>query len=114
MDELLFKLNALTKTPNEEAREYLRVHQVEDDRAEAGIWEQFIEDYERAIQSISTHWGPPAFEGTWETDGFPEWHPWVARLAYWQRDGRQVYIECNQQDSELPITLAIGVRATTP
>lgn len=33
------------------------------------------------------------------------------RLAYWQRGAAVAYVECDQQGSETPMVLSIGVKA---
>ena len=110
MQDILDRLTALAEGPRQAAPAYIRVYQFEGDRAPDGIVEQFVQEYEQIVQFVSAHWGPPAFEGTWEMPGFPEWHHWVARLAYWHRNDRQIYIACDQPNPEMPIFIAIGVR----
>jgi hypothetical protein len=75
------------------------------------LWTDFLRQYHEIVQEITLAWGEPQFEGNWEDAGFPSWHHWVAHLAYWQRGEAMAYVECDQQDSETPMTLSIGAKA---
>jgi hypothetical protein len=75
------------------------------------LWADFICQYQAIIQEITMIWGSPQFEGTWDDPGFPDWHHWVLRLAYWQIGNAIAYVECDQQDSETPMMLSIGTKA---
>jgi hypothetical protein len=74
------------------------------------LWANFLSQYQETVQAISMAWGEPQFDGSYEDTGFPSWHHWVARLAYWQRGDAIAYVECDQQDSEAPMILSIGVK----
>ncbi len=91
---------------------YLQVHEPSGDRAEEGVWETFESLYSEVVSEIAALWGPPVFDGCWEDPGFPKWHHWVARLAYWKRGESVAFVECDQQDNELPITLCIGAKSS--
>lgn len=75
------------------------------------LWAGFLQQYQEVVREITSVWGTPQFEGTWSDSGFPSWHHWVVRLAYWQRGDAIAYVECDQQDSETPMILSVGVKA---
>ena len=75
------------------------------------LWADFLHQYQKVVQEITTVWGIPQFEGTWEDAGFPSWHHRVVRLAYWQRGDAIAYVECDQEDSETPMVLSVGTKA---
>jgi hypothetical protein len=75
------------------------------------LWDGFVREYQELVEEISRTWGQPEFNGNYEESGFPSWHHWVGHLAYWRRDEAMAYVECDQQDSEAPMWLCIGVKA---
>jgi hypothetical protein len=105
---LLDILDQLQQNAAASPSEYLEVFEFAEDRAPDGKWEEIKAKYSEAVSRVSERWGPPHFEGSWEDPGFPEWHDWVALLAYWCRGDAVVFLEFDQQDNELPITLRAG------
>jgi hypothetical protein len=75
------------------------------------LWDDFVGQYVQVVQDVVSAWGEPEFQGSWEDAAFPDWHPWVLRLTYWQRGEAIAYVECDHQDPECPMALVIGVKA---
>jgi hypothetical protein len=75
------------------------------------LWNDFVCEYQELVEEVSRTWGQPEFNGHWEEPEFPSWHHWVAHLAYWRRGEAMAYVECDQQGSEAPMGLCIGVKA---
>lgn len=68
---------------------------------------EFRQEYEAVARQIAQDWGPPDFQGDWETEGFPDWYP-GQEMAYWTRGDHVAYVAFSHQDKELPMTVTIG------
>ena len=88
--------------------EDIAVIEPDGDRLPDGAWEELEKRYLNAVEEIASVWGSPDFNGSWTDPDFPKWHHWVAHLAFWRRAATVAYIECDQQDNELPAALSVG------
>ena len=68
---------------------------------------EFRQAYMAVAQQIAQDWGPPAFQGGWEAEGFPEWSQGI-EMAYWIRGDYVAYVAFSHEDKELPMTVTLG------
>jgi hypothetical protein len=103
---LIDTLETLVKRAPGGQPEDVAVIEPDGDRLPDGAWEELEIRYLNAV--IASVWGPPEFNGSWTDPNFPKWHHWVAHLAFWRRPTTVAYIECDQQDNELPAAISVG------
>jgi hypothetical protein len=78
----------------------------------------YFQDTADAITEIL---GEPLYCGTWDAEGVIE--KWilslqlsagVASLAVWNTEGIRVYLRCNWEDKELPLSVTLGTEGCRP
>jgi len=72
-------------------------------------FEAMVQEFAKAEEKLGEIYGTPAFTGDENQPEFPQWANSGHRLAYWNVDGRILYLHITQTDKELPLELTLGV-----
>lgn len=67
------------------------------------------QEFEEAEKKLAEVYGPPEFSGAKNHPDFPQWASSGHRVAYWNVNGRILYLHITQTDKELPLQLTLGV-----
>lgn len=72
-------------------------------------FDAMVEEFGEVEGKLNEVYGVPEFSGSSASPQFPKWAASGHRLAYWNVDGRILYLHITQTDKELPLELTLGV-----